>query len=101
MKDQEIIIFKENKFYFQPVYKRYAASKEGEIFLTEDIQKSNCRSAKSFNIYTREEKILLKKNQYNWKLEKLQFGPGKSLDARKVFSGAFFFRYNGWSFRVW
>lgn len=40
MKDQEINIFKENKFHFQPVYKRYAASKEGEIFLTEDIQKS-------------------------------------------------------------
>ena len=63
MKHQEINIFKENKFHFQPVYKRYAASEEEEIFLTEDIQKSNCRSVKSFNIYTREEKILLKKHQ--------------------------------------
>lgn len=39
MKDQEIIIFKENKFYFQLVYKRYAASKEGEIFLVKRTEK--------------------------------------------------------------
>ena len=32
MKNHEIIKFQNNEFYIHPIYNRYAASKEGQIF---------------------------------------------------------------------
>ena len=32
MKSHEIIKFQNNEFYIHPIYNRYAASKEGQIF---------------------------------------------------------------------
>ena len=32
MRDQKIIKFQNKKFYFHPIYKKYAASKDGQVY---------------------------------------------------------------------